>query len=630
MRKIKTISIMLGLLAFAGNTCFAEGDTWSESMAKGREQISKSQWKEAEGHFSKAAAIAKSLGELDPRREQSLYELARCHQKLGQAERAAQELRQVLRIRTQRAAIQTPSEEELLLLYRQSLKEKQDAIAAQRVGQRLEKVRAGQGRPFDQQLFQKEATRARSRFGNDMLHRQLLVDRWLDKGGIKPTVSKKPSKLLSPFLVSVLTALETGNVDARSLAVLILTRLGPRAAPTYLFLVDWKRREKSYLVQRHIDRALRAIPNPSDEIQNGELIAASLESDNPRVRRYAAYLIGEIANPSVRVTPELIMSLYDSDSDVVEVAIRSLSQVSLKNTKNWRIVGPEFRKILNGENIELATEVALNWSSQAKRGPLGRDALGDKILKLSKHPKQSRPVAMLRAYKEAGLWTKGCQEYLISLLQSADPELREVAVDTLVSAPLQAPQKAKLLSKLKVTPALEATLQKELMQLGNNSLPSMFQILQSEDPQLRRRARSILKTITVSKTSILKRLNHQHPEVRLWAAEKIGAMREMPSFPDGTRILEASLKDASPVVRAHAAYGLGRLRGPILKSTRRGLMKALEDKSGLVRRRSAESLGLVGGKDPAVLEALKAHKNDSSRVVRIEVKRALKRLQSSK
>ncbi|MDF1664079.1 MAG: HEAT repeat domain-containing protein, partial [Planctomycetota bacterium] len=387
-----------------------------------------------------------------------------------------------------------------------------------------------------------------------------------------------------------------------------------------------KAKEKSNYVKRLIRKALTKIPEPSIETSTGEIIATSLRSSNPMIRRHAAHLIGTLDAPSAVITPELVMTLNDKDDSVVEVAIHSLSRLCKKKKENWDIVGPEFEKILTGNDCNLATEVAIAWSKQAKSGPLGREKLEEEIIGLFHQPQQSRKEQLLKALQIVRPWGKKGLALNLKLVNSPEAKLRSIAFESLRSAPLQAATKVKLFAALEVPADLEPELQKLLSHIGNDVVPAMFQLLQSESKVFQKRAQSVLNQIRIYGKSTIQLLNHQHPKLRIWAATKVESLREMPIFPDATKILEVSLDDESPIVRASAARALGLTTTPIRMSTRRRLMKSLEDKDGLVRRRSAQSLGAIGKGDPGVLEALIAHKKDPSRVVRIAVNKAIAKL----
>lgn len=618
--------VTVALVAVSPNLCFGDEERWSKHMTDAWGAAAKSDWSESSKALQKAVVAGRSLGELDPRHEQSLFELAKCYQTMKLDAQALPLFETLRSIRKKRKSLYVPSEEAILLAYSQSLKKQKGAKGLVAIQDRLEDLRAAKSRSIDPVKFAESARGSRFRYGETAQHRQITVDQWLARGGVKATPSKVKARMLSPFVVSLLSALETGDVDTRSLAVCLLTRLGPQAAPSYFFLKDREKKEESYYVKRLISRALSKIPEPPAATDVGEIIANSLRSENPMIRRHAAHLIGTLDGTSTLITPELVMTLNDPEESVVEVAIHSLSRICKKKKENWKIVGPEFQKIISGSDCHLATEVALEWSKQPKSGPIGREQLESRIISLFRNPEQSRKEELLKALKDTRPWGEKSRALNLSLLNSEEPLLRRLAFQSLRAAPLQVPAKVKLFATLEVTKELEPELRRLLVNLGNNVVPAMITLLQSENLAQQARAKAVLNQVTISGKNTLKLLTHQHPELRIWAATKVESLGEMPIFPDSTKILEVSLKDESPIVRASAARALGLTCTKTPLSTKRGLMKALEDKNGLVRRRAACSLGLIGKNDPGVLEALKAHKKDSSRIVRIEVAKAIAKL----
>ncbi|MDF1666622.1 MAG: hypothetical protein P1V97_33035, partial [Planctomycetota bacterium] len=243
--KIIALSAVV-IAACSWNVCFGDEATWAKHMIQAQRSAATQNWTESAKALQKAVIEGKKLGELDPRHEESLFELAKCYQTMKLDAKAVELFQSIITLRETRKSLFKPSEESIFLAYSHSLKkQKKNAPELERIQLRLEDARAGRNKSIDPILFAKSAQALHFRYGDEKEHRQITIDQWLARGGVKAKASKAKARLLSPFVVSLIRAIETGDIDTRCLAVCILTRLGPQAAPTYFFLKDWKAKEKS-------------------------------------------------------------------------------------------------------------------------------------------------------------------------------------------------------------------------------------------------------------------------------------------------------------------------------------------------------------------------------------------------
>lgn len=341
-----------------------------------------------------------------------------------------------------------------------------------------------------------------------------------------------------------------------------------------------------------------------------EPLIGVLQDDNPTVRRYAAWALGEIKD--ARAAKPLVAALGDEDGFVQNSAAEALGKIgepsveSLmaaledENSTVRRRATDALRKIGDNRAVEPLVVAMEDNDWSVRRGAARalantRDGRAVEPLIAALNDKDWR----VRRYATWALGEMGAPaiQALIAGLSDPNPVLRRSAAQALaeIGTAAAGPLAAALKDEIALVRGHAAHAIGEIGDVRASS--NLLALVDDEDSFVRARAVAALGNLSDPRavTPLASALNDEAPEVRCAAADALGRIKDARA---PSRLI-GLLRDQDASVRRSAAAALGEIGDQCAVEP---LIAALGDENPRVRSACAEALGKVN--DPRAIEPL--------------------------
>jgi HEAT repeat protein len=412
---------------------------------------------------------------------------------------------------------------------------------------------------------------------------------------------------------ALIAALGDENQELRRSAGDALVTVGTSAVPALIVAL----RDEDFVVRQSSVDLLGRLGSGAAEAVTA--LIAALRDD--RMRQKAAYALGRIGPAAEEAVPALIMALRN------EVA-RPAAAYALTRMRTRAV--PGLIEALSDDNagVRRSAAEALDLIGQLTTEAVPDSAVPTLIAALRGHDLVVRRTSANLLRRVTPFPEKALSD-LIAAFRDYDPGVRESAADVLQATGRQA------------VPALigalgddnDAVRQTAVGVLGAigpaaaEAIPALVGALRDRNNMVRQRAAKALGGLSPLPVeavhALITALSDDNDALRLTAAQALASVWPLP--PDAAPAMIRSLRDDSEEVRRCAALALVRIGEDAVHHLITTLLDAKEKE--VVRRISADTLGMIGPAARLAVPALISVLRDKSEPMRTAAATALKRIE---
>jgi HEAT repeat protein len=270
-----------------------------------------------------------------------------------------------------------------------------------------------------------------------------------------------------------------------------------------------------------------------------------LRDERPQIREAAAAALGRMGPEAHEAIPDLLNLVQDEAPGVRGIAIHSLGQMG----SEAKGAIPQLLRLLHDNRPEMRVAAA---GALGEIGPEARVAVAD-LLRLLQEDPHLRHVAAV-ALGGIGAEAKAAIPELIKLLREGDERSREVVASGLIG-------------------------------MGSEAIAGLIALLESDQPQVRRRAVACLGDLVQRRRAAHRERMEEASTPEPARTEEVGAQMEL-AMPT----LQRLVRDSDPLVREEAAKALGKMGAEANAAIPNLVVRLLQDEMPAVRRAAVEAL----------------------------------------
>ncbi len=322
--------------------------------------------------------------------------------------------------------------------------------------------------------------------------------------------------------------------------------------------------DETWIVANAASMALASSPSKTMPV-----LVEALGDANPRVRRFAAHALAEMAQPAEAALPQLLDMLRD---DLPEVQLEVMGALTKLPPSELRGAVPILRHLLDSPTLRCVAARLL-----ARKGEQQAVAALSTLIALMKSPFGIDSCAD-GAYGDVSAVGPAAVPALVRLLDHPATWTRRNAVIALQRIEPQTPESLQAIAGVLADDSLGDNAQQSLGEIGANAVEVLTGELSSDVAVARRRSAFALGRIgpaaTAAVPTLLERLSVESGETKgamIYALGRIGGERSKEAVPELRRTL------ADQALRRAAAGALARIAGPAAADVVPFLVEALRE-----------------------------------------------------